>query len=88
MKGKHRMEVAFMLLQESQDATACTEAASIDATAAAGAQLGALLSLLLLLLLVSRGRTSGRFLSDLGLSIPCHLPAPDRIRGPVRQSCA
>ena len=85
------MEVAFMLLQESQDATACTEAASIDATAAAGAELGVLLSLLLLLLLlllVSRGRTSGRFLSDLGLSIPCHLPAPDRIRGPVRQSCA
>ena len=83
------MEVAFMLLQESQNATACTEAASIDATAAAGAELGALLSLLLLLLLlVSRGRTSGRFLSDLGLSIPCHLPAPDRIRGPVRQSCA
>ena len=88
MKGKHRMEVAFMLLQESQNATACTEAASIDATAAAGAELGVLLSLLLLLLLVSRGRTSGRFLSDLGLSIPCHLPAPDRIRGPVRQSCA
>ena len=39
-----------MLLQESQDATAFTEAASTDATAAAGAEWGVLLSLLLLLL--------------------------------------